>query len=205
MAAANPFLSVRTNVEDVLSAMDRKIEAAKTVATVRAVNKLRDQTETAGFRAINREYGIKVSDMRKYGRIRYEVATASNPQAAIIVGGVTFPLWLFPHRQTRAGIVVTLHGKQYLFPHAFMIKGRGDRKVYARGRYGSAAGIKSTGERYWNLQFGRGRFPISLLRTMSPRGVFAKDVIVEAMHARLREQSGKVLQQELRFAFRSVS
>lgn len=202
---AKPILSVRTNVEDVLASLDGKIASIKNTAVPRTLNKVRDQCEVAAAKIIASAYGISKANFRKYGRVQMVFATADNKQAAIVVGGYTFPLDLFPHRQTAQGVVVTLHGKQYLFPHAFMIKGRG-RRVYARGTYGRSSGrgtFRGTGEKHWNLQYGRGRFPITILRTMSPRGVFAKADVRQAMHDRAREQMPKVLQQEIRFAVRS--
>lgn len=194
---------VRTNIEEVLAQFDRYAEAVRTKAVPRALNKLRDQAQVAGFRLIGTAYGVKRSDMLQYGRVTYVNARSGDTRAAIVVAGITFPLWLFQHRQTREGVLVTLRGRQFLFPHAFEIRSRGT-KVFARGSYTSAGGqgsrFKPTGSAFWNLKFGRGRFPITLLRTMSPRGIFRKDDVVKAMMARVKEQAGKVLLQEIRFA-----
>lgn len=194
---------VKTNVEEVIQGLDRFVDVITSKAVPRALNKLRDQAQVAGFRLIGTGYGIKRSDMLKYGRVTYQNARDGGTSASITVGGITFPLWLFPHRQTPRGVQVTLRGRQFVFPHAFMIRTRGT-KVYARGSYKASGGkgsrFKPTGEEFWNLRFGKSRFPITVLRTMSPRGIFRKDDVVKTMMARVKEQAEKVLMQEIRFA-----
>lgn len=203
VAAGVMKMGVRTNVEEVLDAMDAHVEKIRRLALPRTLNKLRDQAGVAAWRYIAEAYGISKALMQKYGRVRMEFATADNPSASIVVGGFTFPLWIFPHRQTARGVVVKLHGQEFLFPHSFMKKG--DRtKVFARGSYraqgGNGSPFKSTGEAFWGFQFGKGRFPISILRTMSARGIWRKGDVRDVMNGRVKEQAEKVLAQEIRYA-----
>ena len=203
-------VKVTTNADEVLAALAEKIASITKVAVPRALNRLLDQAQVAGVRVATEKFDVTRANMFKYGRFKYSRANSGDPSAELLITGASFPLWIFPHRQTRTGVQVTLHKKPFLFPHAFQIKSRG-RKVYARGSYSATGSTEAfdgregalfvpTGEAFWRFKFGRHRFPLSIVRTMSPPGVFAHEDINEAMLARVEEQAAKVMAQEIRYA-----
>jgi len=191
------------NEAQVFADLDAFVRTATTVAIPRALNKLRDQARTAGFRKIADVYSIGPRTMDQYTTVN--IASINNPQATITVKGRGFPLSAFQPRQVRGGVTVLLKGRRVLIPHAFIGRMRtGHVGVFARGVYGSKGDIsfRPTGETFGRFTFGRRRLPISELFTFGPAETLRNRDVQDAMDARVREQSAKVIQQEIRFATR---
>lgn len=164
------------------------------VARARALNKLADQGETAGLRAINDEYQVGVGVLRAFFSRR--VATPDNNEAAIVVAGKRLPMSAFKPIATPRGISVLIKGRRILIPHAFFSKLFGG--VVARGAYGSSGkDIRPRGDRFQSFIFGRGRLPVSALEGLSPADAFAARSVVDAVQNRIDEQAAAILQREL--------
>lgn len=200
-------LSATSNINDVLAKLDAFASGVSAVAMPRALNKLIGQAQVAGLRAINAEYKIGPRAFERYARIEYVRGTLL--EASIAVRGSGLPLQLFNARRIGregvrgGGVRVTLKGRTFLIPHAFIKTMRsGHVGVFARGAYGGKGRQTFTGEKFGRFQFGRQRFSINELFTFAPPGAFSNPIVTEAMNERMRQQSGKVIQQEIRFAAR---
>lgn len=196
-------LRVRTNVDDVLRQMDDWVDQAKTVAVPRALNRLAQQGQTAGFRKVAQIYDIGPRTMEKFAVLKF--AVPGNPEATITVKGIGFPLIAFQARQTRAGVSVRVKGRRFVVPHAFIATMRsGHRGVFARGAYGgkSQRKIERTGEVFGRYVYGRKRLPINELYTLSPPDAVSNPDVVDEIDRRVAEQAAKVLEQEISFATR---
>lgn len=197
-------LHASTNISDVFAKFDAFAESVRAVAMPRALNKLIAQAQVAGLRAVNAEYRIGPRAFEKY--VRTTLVSGNRLEAIITVTGSGLPLALFNPRVVRGrggGVRVTLKGRTFLIPHAFMptLKS-GHRGVFARGAYGGKGKQDFTGERFGRFQFGKRRFSINELFTFAPPGAFSNPIVTEAMNARMIEQAGKVIAQEIRFATR---
>lgn len=193
-------LRARTNEDQVFADMDAFVARAQSIAMPRAINKLADQAQVAGFRAINDIYKIGPRTMEKYARI--ELAGPNKLEATINVKGAGFPLYAFQPRQTRQGVSVLIKGKRVLILHAFIATlPNGHTGVFARGAYGgkSRHNIAATGHGSSGFVFGRGRLPINELYTLSPPDAFGNPEVTQAMNDRVEEQAAKVIAQEIRF------
>lgn len=192
-------LGVTTNVEEVLSALERHVALIREVAIPRALNKLADQAQTAGLREVAADYDIPPRTFEKYlGR---GFASAAEFRASINAKGSGLPLVLFDPREVPGGISVRVKRKRFFVPHAFFATMRsGHRGVFARGAYGGRGVRTPTGQRFGRFAFGRARLSINELFTFGPAEAWASEDVVRAMQARVDEQFGKVLQQEIRFA-----
>lgn len=217
-------VAVSTNLDDAFSQLERGVNAALAVALPRALNKLGDQAKVAGLRKITEVYRIRRSDLVPYFDVR--VARPGAVESAIVAKGKGFPLRLFNPVKTDRGIRVTVKGKSFEIPHAFFANLGIGLQVFARGTYngnrtagaytpgrrkaglGKATGRSPyvpTGERFGKFNFGRLRFPITLLRTMSPPDALSNPEVNRAMMDRVEEQTAKVLKQEIRFASRGAA
>jgi hypothetical protein len=193
-------LSAKTNADEVFADMDRFVERAQAIAVPRALNKLLDQAQVAGFRTINDIYKIGPRTMEKYARAT--LAGAGKLEASINVKGAGFPLYAFQPHQTRTGVSVLIKGKRVLILHAFIATlPNGHTGVFARGAYGgkSSHALRPAGRGASGFQFGRGRLPINELYTLSPPDAFSNPDVVQAMNDRVEAQAPSVLQQEIRF------
>ncbi|MEO8755029.1 MAG: phage tail protein [Casimicrobiaceae bacterium] len=197
-------LRATSNVDQVFDKLDAWASSIIDVAMPRAANKLIDQAQTAGFRKVNDIYRIGPRTFEKYARV--QLAKDGDATASITVKGAGFPLYLFNPRQVRGkggGVRVTLKGRTFLIPHAFIAKMKsGHVGVFARGAYGGKGKIVSTGETFGKFHFGKKRFSINELFTFSAPGAFSNPEVTKAMNDRVEEQYGKVINAEIRFASR---
>lgn len=189
-------LTSANNLDQVFAQLDRFADDMQRVAAVRAVNKLADQAQTAGFREIAKIYDIGPRVMENYASIRQAGAEL---EATITVKGKGFPLSEFKPIRTRKGISVKVKGRRVLIPHTFFTP-KTNQRVFARGGYGGKGVVKPTGESFGRFAFGRSRLPINQLWTLGPATAFANDDVTNAMQDRVEEQAGKVLASEIRFA-----
>jgi hypothetical protein len=188
-------LRTTSNEDHVFAAMDRFAVNVQRVAAPRALNTLRDQAETAGFREIADVYQVGPRTMEQYASIT--VATPEQPQASIKVKGRGFPLQVFKPVQTSKGVSVLLKGRRQLFEHAFMVKRFGTH-VFARGAYGGkAGGFKPTGEAQGRFQFGVTRNPIRELFSFGPVEAFSNKDVTQAMQDRVDDQMHAVFSREI--------
>jgi hypothetical protein len=193
-------LSARTNVDEVFADIDAFVERAQTIAIPRAINKLADQAQVAGLRAINEIYAIGPRTMEKYVTVRY--AGNARFEATLTAKGAGFPIYVFNPRQTRAGVSVVIKGKRVILLHAFIARmPSGHVGVFARGAYGgkSAKRLIAAGKGTSGFQFGRGRLPVNELYTLSPPDAFGNEDVTQAMNDRIEQQAANVLKQEIRF------
>ena len=175
--------------------LSRFVRDVQTKATLRAVNKLIDQAETAGLRQVAEIYQVGPRTMEQYASVT--LATASNPEASIKVKGRGFPLQVFKPIQTKAGVTALVKGKRVLFRHAFMVKRFGTH-VFARGGYGGkGSGFKGTGQSQGRFQFGRGRLPIQELFSFGPVEAFSNKDVTQAMMDRVEDQMQSVMAREI--------
>jgi hypothetical protein len=193
-------LKAKVNLDECFAQLDRFVDAVQSVATVRAINKLTDQAETAGFRKISELYQLGPRTMEQYAAVR--LASAGNVEASIVVKGRGFPLSQFAPIRTRAGISVRIKGKRFTIPHSFFIRGAGEH-VFARGGYSGKGGIP-TGEKFGRFAFGKRRLPIQELFTFGPVEAFTNEEVTSAMQDRVEEQAASVLGHEIKFAARGV-
>jgi hypothetical protein len=207
-------LKVRTNEAEIFADLDALAREVEQTVKPRAANKLRDQALTAGSRAIARIYGLPVRQVSGSRYVRLILATASNPQGGIIMGGPGFPLSLFsPRKEGKRGISVQVKGKRFLIPGAFLATMKsGHLIVGARGAYGGKSSriIRRTGS-FGRFIFGRGErvkrankwgsseLPVNEFLTFSLGDALANREVVQAMQDRIEEQAEKVIAQELRF------
>lgn len=194
-------ISISDNADEVFAGIQAFNDAIVSVATPRALNRLRDQASTAGFRVAASLYGINVSTFSQYTTLSY--ASAQTLEASINVKGAGFPLYVLKPRQTRAGVTVVIKGKRVLIPHTFIaMMPNGHVGVFARGAYGarSSRQITGTGQSFGKFTFGRKRLPINELFTFTPGEAFDNPEVTKAMDARVANQATAVLQQEIRFA-----
>jgi len=193
-----------SNKADVLARLDAFAVDVVRVASTRTVNKLADQAQTVGVRTMSRIYGLPVRTLGKYVNVR--LAPSGQFVATIEAKGAGFPLYLFNPKQVRGkggGVRVTLKGRTFLIPHAFIKQTRsGHVGIFARGSYGGKGRNVSTGERFGRFQFGRRRFSINELYTFGAPGAFSNPEVTDAMNERVAEQGDKVFAQEIRFASR---
>lgn len=197
-------LAVRSNVDQVIADIDAFAQRAQSVAVPRALNKLADQAKTAGLRAVNDEYQIGPRAFEKY--LTAKIAGASDLEASLTAKGRGLPLQLFGPRQTKAGVSVRIKGRRIVIPHAFIARlSSGRVGVFARGAYGGKSSkreFRASGQTFGRFRFGRRRLPINELFSFGPAEAFARDRVQDAMTARVEEQYGKVLGQEIRAASR---
>jgi hypothetical protein len=78
-------LSVKTNVDEVIAALDRELSKVNDIAIPRALNDLRDQAQVAGLRKISEIYKIGPRTTEKY--VTLKLATTTNLEATITVKG----------------------------------------------------------------------------------------------------------------------
>lgn len=197
-------ISARANLPEVFAALDTWVADVTKVAAPRALNKLRDQAETAGLRKLASIYGIGPRTMEKY--ISTTIAKPGDSQCSIISRGRGFPLMLFNPRVVRGkggGVSVQVKsGKRFLIPHAFIATMKsGHQGVFARGSYGGKGDVVKAGT-FGRFVFGKRRVPISELFTLTPAGAFSNPDVTAAMTDRVAAQLPIVLAQEIRFATR---
>ena len=198
--ASGVGVKLKTNVDQVLSELDGFVDDVLQVAAPRALNKLRDQAKTAGFRKLAELYDIGPRTMDKYATLTF--AKPGDLEATINVKGKGFPLAVFKPRQTALGVSIQIKGGRTIIPHSFLAKmPSGHVGVFARGTYG--ASFRFSKGRARRVRRGRWtELPIRELFTFGPAKAFANPDVVDAMQSRVDEQAGKVLKQEIRFAAR---
>jgi hypothetical protein len=196
--ASGVAVSLTTNVEQVFRDMDAYVDDVLSVAAPRALNKLRDQAKTAGFRKISDLYGIGPRTMDQY-----ESETSAHDttlQATINVKGKGFPLSAFQPRQTALGVSVLIKGVRQIIAHTFLATmPNGHVGVFARGTYGKSfifgrGQHKKTSAGKWT------ELPINELYSFAPPDAFGNPQVVDAMQSRVDQQAPIVLKQEIRFA-----
>lgn len=207
-------LRATTNIDAVLDQLDAWTKGVIDVAAPRALNKLADQAQTAGLKRVNEIYRIGPRTFEKYASVT--LASAANLEAAIVVRGSGFPLYLFSPRQLKGrgggvgrghakggGVSILLKGRRVVIPHAFIAQMKsGHIGVFARGAYGGKGKQDFTGESSGKFRFGSRRFSINELFTFSAPGAFSHPSVTDAMNDRVRSQFGIVLAQEISFASR---
>lgn len=187
-------------------------------ATARALNRTGVTVRAAASRAVARDSGLRVTEVKK--RILLRRATKSVLVARIEArGGVTLPLMLFRPRQTASGVTVSIGARVVAIAHAF-IKPAGGRPagVYLRTMPGAAEQRRPGGVLYTNAEgaYRRSRrqgiravngmdLPISQLRAEGVPLWFMKTAVSGALQQIARERFAIVMQQELRFEVARLS
>jgi hypothetical protein len=208
-------ITTKTNVDEVLRDLDAFVADVTQVAMPRALNKLAEQAQTVGLRAVAQEYGLPVGQFRKYLRMK-RAREGADFEASITAKGSGLPLYLFAPRQVRGGVSVKVKGRRFIVPHAFIARMRSGRVgVFARGAYGGKAvpGAGPTGQRFGRFVFHRGvhkvradrvrtALPINELYTFGPAEAWSAESVTQAMADRVEQQAAKVIAQEVRFAAR---
>jgi len=193
-------VGLSTNVDQVLADLDGFVDDVVRIAAPRALDKLRDQAKTAGFRKISEIYDIGPRTMDRYASLTF--ANGRTLEASINVKGAGFPLYAFAPRQTRLGVSIRIKGKRVVIPHTFIAKmPSGHVGVFARGTYAGRFQFKR-GRRITKPRKARTELPINELFSFAPPDALSNPDVVDAMQARVDEQAGKVLKQEIRFASR---
>lgn len=192
-------LTARSNLAEVESQLDAFVDSVETVAASRALNALRDQAQTAGFRKVNDLYQVGPRTMERYAETK--PATSGDTDTTITVKGKGFSLDAFQPRRTSTGVSVLVKGRRFEIPHAFMVD-RFGQHVFARGSYGGKAGGKPTGQSFGSFQFGKARLPIHELYTFGPVQAFSNDEVTQAMDDRVAEQGPSVMAREIKAAVR---
>jgi hypothetical protein len=192
-------MTSRDNLAQVMQDIDRFASDIQAVAVPRALNALRDQAQTAGLREIAKVYEIGPRTMERY--VTVKPATGADPQAEISVKGKGFPLNVFKPVRTQTGVSVSIKGRRFTVPHAFVVAKFGGN-VFARGSYGGKYGGQASGESFGRFLFGRSRLPISKLYSFSPPDTLANRQVQDVMDDRVAEQAGKVLAREIASARR---
>jgi hypothetical protein len=196
-------MRIRTNADEVLSKLDAFVSDVRTVAGARAVNKVGQQAQTAGFRRISELYGVGPRTTERYASIRLAGVGERNPEFVLTVKGAGFPLVDLNPIQTRKGVSVRIKGRRHVIPHTFLKRmPNGHLGVFARGAYGGKGLLDATGEAVGRFRFGRSRLPINELRTFAPPNTLREASVIDAMQARAAEQMPVVYAQEVRFATR---
>lgn len=189
-------LSVRTNEKEVFHDLDAFVDAARSRAIPRGINRLAALAELAGLRKVGDTYELAPRTVEKY--LRLTVATRDNPVASITAAGQRFPLSVMQPRQTRKGVSVRIKGKRFVIPHSFLSKALGGTHVFARGGYrGKDGGVRPRGEDFGRFVMGLGRLPISEIYTFGPAETFANEEVVQAMQDRIEEQVQSVFAREI--------
>lgn len=198
-----PGLTLSTNADQVIADVGSYIDKVQSVAMPRAINKLIEQAQVAGFRKVNDIYGIGPRAFEQYASV--SLAKEGRDFAATInVKGKGLPLVLFKPRKVKGGVSVLVKGRRFTIRHAFLATmNNGHTGVFARGAYGGKGKrVVPTGETFGRFVFGRTRLSVNELYTFSPPKAFSNVDVIEAMEDRVREQSSKVINQEIRFATR---
>ena len=196
-------VKAKGNADDVLKGLDAFASKVE-LATTRAVNKLIEQAETEGLRKMAALYQIPKGIFAKYMRVR--LAANGTFVASINARGQGLPLYLFKPRQIKGrggGTKVTLRGRTFLIQHAFIARMKsGKVGIFARGAYGGKGKQAFTGESFGRFQFGRRRFSINELFTISAPGAFSHTEVTAAMNALVEGKSAAILDREIKFATR---
>jgi hypothetical protein len=210
-------LSSKTNLETVFKELDTFVEGITVTAVPRAVNKLLDQADVAGRRALAEEYGIPVREINAYIRKLYSRVPSGAARAELQAFGPGLPLILFSPipsrpavggRQRGKGVSVRIKGRRFFVKGGFVQRmPNGHVGVFARGAYRGkmtrhpfiAAGATGFGA----FEYGKGRLSINELYTVSVGVAFRSRAVEDAMNKRIDQQAFNVLRQEIRFASRS--
>lgn len=176
------------------AALDAFARDVRSIASVRAINVLADQAETAGLRKVAELYQIPARTMAQFSTRKN--AKADDLEAVQTVRGRAFPLSAFKPVQNRVGVSVVIKGRRVTIPHAFMVA-RFGQHVFARGSYGGKGGVTPTGETSGRFVFGRKRLPISELYTFGPADADSNPEVVAAKNDRVDEQLDKVMTREI--------
>lgn len=188
-------LSVTASLDQGFRDLDAFADRIRSRAIPRALNTLRDQAQTAGFRRISDAYQIPARMMEQYATV--QAANADDAQAGITVKGKGFSLGAFKPAQTGKGVAVTVKGKRIVIPHSFMVA-RFGAHVFARGSYGGKYGGTPTGQTFGRYVYTKERLPIAELFTFGPAEAFSNQRTVDAMNGRVDEQAASVLAREIR-------
>jgi len=194
--------------------------AAILLASTRTANRLLERAQTAGFREVDRIYGIGPRAYEKY--VTVSLARDGELEARITVRGSGLPMYHFQPRQTKRGVTVRIKGKRVLIPHAFLGRMRsGHVGVFARGAYGGKGtkALKLSGESFGRFQFikgsrkaqgrrrdGRGvrrtGLPVNELYTFAAPDALANDQVQDVMHETILDNIDKEMRSQLNFALR---
>ena len=202
-------VSAKSNADAVLRDLDAHVSMIKAQAMPATINELIDRSETAGLRAVAKEYGIPQGQFRKYLRKRKTGTGARSVEASVSAFGIALPLYLFQPRQTKRGVSVKVKQKRFVIPHTFIARMRSGRiGVFARGAYGAKGlvGVSLTGESFGRFVFAKGRrrrsskntLPINELYTFGPAEAWNNEIVIVAMSDKADEDFGKVLKQQIR-------
>jgi hypothetical protein len=195
-------LKITDNLAKVEADLDAWAAGIKDAAVPRALNTLRDQAKTAGFRQVAQVYQISAKTLDGYTTLK--AANAGDPQAAIVVKGKGFPLSVFKPIKVAGrggGVSVLIKGKRILIPHAFMIPKAGQH-VFARGSYGGKYGGSPTGQAFGRYTFTKQRLPIGELYSFAPPDCLSNASVREAMDDRVTQQAADVLARSISAARR---
>jgi len=195
-------IRTRTNTDDVFAAVDAFVDDVAQVAGPRALNKLMDQAQTAGFRRAAAIYGVGVRKIAAIAKVK--PARRGDVQVELAMTGIGFPLVDMPGvRQTKRGVSVLVKGKRQVYPGTFLARmPNGHVGVFARGAYGGKGIRVPTGQSIGRFVLGRSRLPINELRTFGPAELIRNQDVLDEMNRRVAQQAPSVYAQEVRFASR---
>jgi hypothetical protein len=188
-------MSITTNADQVNRELDSFVGAVLERVVPRSINELMRQAKTAGTREAARLYGMRVGDIAVSWH--EDAAVRGELEASINAKGAGFPLSLFDPVPGPKGVSVRIKGRRVTIPHAFMVK-RFNKRVFARGAYGSLRGGKATGETFGRFVFSKTRHPINQLYTFGPPETLANETVSSIMQARIEERMASVIEREMR-------
>lgn len=175
--------------------MDGYVANVLDIAAPRAINKLRDQAQTAGQRKVSDLYNLGPRTTDKYISVTF--AKQGDLEAEINVKGKGFPLMAFGPRQTALGVSVQIKGVRSVIPHTFIATmPNGHTGVFARGIYAGRFTFKRGVHKRINGK--SHELPINELYSFAPPDAFSNADVVDAMQQRVDQQAGIVLGQEIR-------
>jgi hypothetical protein len=189
-------VDIRHNIKSAAAQLAGLSKGMADTAIVRALNKTAQQGKTETVRAIKERYKIGTRVMSK--SISIQRAGRNVLQARIRVEGRPLPMMAFNPRRTPRGVSVSISGRRFVVPHAFIATMKsGHQGVFARGGY--KVTVQGTGENFGAFSFGKQRFPIGELFTFSlPQG-FNNKAVQKRVQKRINEQFPKVLAQEINY------
>lgn len=155
-------------------------------ATVRALNRAIDSSQTAASREIRKTYNIKARAVRRAMKKKRAHRGQVYPYAELEINGALIPLIEFDARWTQKTKIGA----------SVRIKKAGGRKRIK----GAFIGVHGhTGARQVFVRVGQDRYPIKSLRSLSLPQAFRSRVVFRAVQLATRESFTKNFQQQLKF------
>lgn len=183
-------ISVKSNINELLAAMEKYKRDVVEKAVPRALNKVADQVKTNAARQIrDAGYKIKISDIKTNLQVKY--ATTTRLTASVIVKGKPIALIKYGARQTRKGVSVdVLKGRKVIAGAFIATMPNGHRGVFVRVGTKHVKKIKA-GRIFWS------QLPIKELFGPSVPSAIANAQVQDAIERLIRTKFPEVFRQQL--------